>query len=169
MAIGETDGRGGQRGLNGGLARGREREGGKQKVVLSSRSHLWRDIFGSPLSVHDTEIGEGTNERSELRAMHFAIYGLAGWPQYADRVAGSGPKYRWRTARDLEIDPPRMIRRQRAGHNGREELKRLDQGQKMKGEIGREGGYLQIAPSAAFIHCRAQSMRSSMGLAASTN
>ena len=28
------------------------------------------------LSVHDTEIGEGTNERSELRAMHFAIYGL---------------------------------------------------------------------------------------------
>ena len=79
MAIGEADGRDGQRGLNGGIARGGEREGGKQKVVrplvLSSRSHLWRDIFGS-LSVHDTEIGEGTNERSELRAMHFAIYGL---------------------------------------------------------------------------------------------
>ena len=60
MAIGEADGRDGQRGLNGGIARGREREGGKQKVVLSSRSHLWRDIFGS-LSVHDTEIGGVAN------------------------------------------------------------------------------------------------------------
>ena len=35
MAIAETDGRDGQRGLNGGIARGRGREGGKQKVVRS--------------------------------------------------------------------------------------------------------------------------------------
>ena len=35
MAIGEADGRDGQRGLNGGIARGGEREGGKQKVARS--------------------------------------------------------------------------------------------------------------------------------------